>query len=230
MTAMLASVRNLTEARLVAACGVDWIDLKDPARGALGEVDVATISEVSTTLGARFRISATIGDCWETPSVIPARVAASRAAGAAYVKIGAYAHALAPAMLEALDRACRVPAKVIVVCFAEDPPDAEDLARLAATGIVGVMLDTAVKAGPSLRALLSTDALQAFVDRARKLGLLTGLAGRLSLDDIAPLRIHAPDYLGFRGAMCDDAQRTASIDVAKVRALRASIRPFDPDN
>ncbi len=230
MTAMLASVRNLAEARIVADCGVDWIDLKDPARGALGEVDSAIIAEVSGTLGSRFQISATIGDCWETPSAIPMRVAASRAAGAAYVKVGAYAHAPAPAMLEALRRACQAAARVIVVCFAEEPPDAADLARLAATGIVGVMLDTAVKSGPSLRELMSADALQAFVCRSRELGLLTGLAGRLSLDDIAPLRRYAPDYLGFRGAMCNDSERTGSIDVAKVRALRAGIPAFDPDN
>jgi len=230
MTAMLASVRNLVEAQLVADCGVDWIDLKDPSRGALGEVDAATIAEVSRALGARFRISATIGDCWETPSAIPARVAASRAAGAAYVKVGAYARAPAPAILEALRQACQAPAQVIVVCFAEDPPALDDLARLAATGIVGVMLDTAVKAGPSLRELMPAEALQAFVTRARELGLLTGLAGRLGPEDVAPLRRHAPDYLGFRGALCASALRTGSIDVAKVRALRASIRPFEPGN
>ena len=226
MTAMLASVRNLAEAQLVADCGVDWIDLKDPARGALGEVDASTIADVSLALGSRFRISATIGDCWETPSVIPARVATNSAAGAAYVKVGAYARAPAPALLEALALACRTPARVIVVCFAEDPPTLEDLARLATTGIVGVMLDTGVKAGPSLRELMTADALQAFVDRSRELGLLTGLAGRLGPDDVAPLRRHAPDYLGFRGALCARALRTGSIDVARVRALRASIRPM----
>ncbi len=230
MTAMLASVRNLAEAQVVAGCGVDWVDLKDPARGALGEVDATTIAEVAQALGSRFRISATIGDCWATPSVIPQRVAATCAAGAAYVKVGAYAHAPAPALLEALRRACQTPARVIVVCFAEDPPNAADVAHLAATGIVGVMLDTAVKSGPALRELMSADALQAFVAGARELGLVTGLAGRLSRDDIAPLSRHAPDYLGFRGAMCDNALRTGSINVAKVRALRASIPPFERNN
>ena len=36
MTRMLASVATLQEARLAAECGVDIIDLKNPAAGALG--------------------------------------------------------------------------------------------------------------------------------------------------------------------------------------------------
>ena len=38
MTRLLASVRDMAEARLVADCGVPWIDLKEPAAGALGAV------------------------------------------------------------------------------------------------------------------------------------------------------------------------------------------------
>ncbi len=223
MTAMLASVRSLTEAQVVAACGADWIDLKEPTQGALGAVDAAVIREVAAALGERFRISATIGDCWDTPSLIPARVADVAAAGAAYVKIGVYAAAPSGDLLAAIALACAVPAQVIVVCFAEAPPGAAALTRLAATGIAGVMLDTAVKRGPSLRTLMSDAHLQVFVDEARRLGLLTGLAGRLAADDIAPLLAHRPDYLGFRSALCDAAERNGHIDRQRVLEVRARI-------
>lgn len=220
MTALLASVRSLDEARLVAAAGADWIDLKEPAAGALGAVAPETVTAVSAAFGNAHRISATIGDCWDTPSVIPARVATMAAAGAQYVKVGAYAASPLPPLLDALGRASATGAKVIVVCFAERAPQHEDLRRLAATGIVGIMLDTAEKAGPRLSELLPVDALCEFVGTARALGLLTGLAGRLRAADVVPLLQARPDYLGFRGALCRDDARNAQIEPARVDALR----------
>lgn len=221
---MLASVRNLDEARLAAACGVDWLDLKEPGRGALGAVDLPTVTAVAGMFGTGFRISATIGDCWETPEEIPPRVAAMREAGAAYVKVGAFAQAPTPALLAALRTACTPAARVIVVCFAEAPPSARDLEAIAATGIAGAMLDTAHKDGPALRQLMDDSALSAFVTQARRLRLLSGLAGRLAAEDVAPLRALAPDYLGFRGALCDASGRTGLLDERRVRALRRLLR------
>lgn len=220
MTAMLASVRSLAEAEIVARAGVDWIDLKEPAAGALGAVDRAVVRAVAEAHGTRHRISATIGDCWDTPALIPEGVAAMSAAGAQFVKVGAYAASPPPQLLDALRAACAPPARVIVVCFAEAPPTPADVRRLAATGIVGVMLDTALKQGPRLRELLAPDALAAFIAAARACGLLSGLAGRLRADDVTPLRALAPDYLGFRGALCGAGERTAEIDAVRVADIR----------
>lgn len=50
---LLVSVRNLEEARLAAAAGVDFIDLKDPAAGALGALPPAHIAEIVRTLRGR---------------------------------------------------------------------------------------------------------------------------------------------------------------------------------
>ena len=36
-------------------------------------------------------------------------------------------------------------------------------------------------------------------------GLLTGLAGSLEAADVPRLLLLAPDYLGFRGALCDQS-------------------------
>ena len=52
--------------------------------------------------------------------------------------------------------------------------------------------------------------------------MLSGLAGSLGLADIAPLARHAPDYLGFRGALCKDG-RTSTLDPERVRTVRAAI-------
>ena len=223
MTAMLASVRSLAEAAIVADCGVDWIDLKDPGQGALGAVHPSIIAGVAAVHGQSHRISATIGDCWDTPEVIPARVGVAANAGAHYVKIGAFARAPQPRLLAALRTACAMPVRVILVCFAETAPTPDDVQRLAASGIVGIMLDTAEKHGAGLRGLVAPEDLQCFVDAARRLGLVTGLAGRLRADDVAPLLRHAPDYLGFRGALCGAGERTGDIDSQRVIALKQRI-------
>ena len=84
MTALLASGRNLAEAQQVAACGVPWIDLKEPAEGALGAVPLGVVRDVVGQFGATHTVSATIGDCWDNPADIPVRVSVIAQAGVAY--------------------------------------------------------------------------------------------------------------------------------------------------
>ena len=62
MTRMLASVCNLEEAIRILPCGVDIIDIKDPAHGALGAVDPAVLNMIVKTVNNRVITSATIGD------------------------------------------------------------------------------------------------------------------------------------------------------------------------
>jgi dihydroneopterin aldolase len=219
MTAVLASVRNLGEARIVAGCGVPWIDLKEPEAGALGAVALPTITEVAATFGSSHTVSATIGNHWLRPAVIPARVRAVTDAGAHYAKVGLYANAMSPLMIEALRDACAGAARVIAVCFAEAPPDAHDIARLAGLGLAGLMLDTADKSGPGLCGLMSVVALAGFVASVKAHGLLCGLAGKLALADVMPLRALGADYLGFRSALCAAQARTAAVENTAVRAL-----------
>ena len=51
---------------------------------------------------------------------------------------------------------------------------------------------------------------------------MTGLAGSLRLEHVAPLAALGPDYLGFRGALCA-AGRTDRIDPARVREVRQAL-------
>src|ERR1700758_3746331 len=65
MIRMLASVRNLDEARDAAGAGADLIDLKEPGAGALGAVSAPQIARIVHSLRAeypRLPISAAIGD------------------------------------------------------------------------------------------------------------------------------------------------------------------------
>lgn len=221
MSSVLASVRSLAEADIVAACGVPWIDLKEPASGALGAVPGGVIAEVVAAYGASHTVSATIGDCWDEPATIPVRVAEVARTGAHYAKVGLYARDLSDALREALRAATRQGCGVIAVCFAESPPRMADVQLLAALGLAGVMLDTARKAGPGLTELMTLPGVGAFVGAVAEHGLLCGLAGRLTLADVPRLRPLGADYLGFRSALCASENRVAAVSEHAVRALCA---------
>lgn len=224
MTACLASVRSLEEAGIVAAAGVPWIDLKEPAAGALGAVPEAVLHEVAAVWRGRRILSATIGDCWNLPHEIPGRVQAVVDAGLDYAKVGIFAQRPSVALLDALHGACAAGARTIAVCFAESPPDAQDIATLAGCGLAGLMLDTAYKQGPALCELLPTSALQAFVYEVKARNLLCGLAGRLALADVPALLPLGADYLGFRSALCAARGREAAIDSVAAAQVVAMFR------
>jgi uncharacterized protein (UPF0264 family) len=228
MTALLASVRNLEEAHAAVAGGCDWLDLKEPSAGALGAVPLAVAEAVAARHAGQLPVSATIGDCWDTPAVIPGRVAALTAAGVPWVKVGVFASRLADHFTNDLANALRSAVGqargLIAVCFVEDPPSEHAVALLASWGLKGVMLDTAQKTGGGLRQRLSHAQIAAFVTAARRHGLLVGLAGSLSVDDVAPLAALAPDYLGFRGALCEEG-RVSALGETRVRAIKTLLAP-----
>ena len=66
---------------------------------------------------------------------------------------------------------------------------------------------------------LDLNALSGFIGRARRRGLLAGLAGSLRAEDIPVLLPLRPDILGFRGALCAGSDRTASMNADKARAV-----------
>ena len=111
----------------------------------------------------------------------------------------------------------------MLVFFAEFSPLDIDFQRLKHTGIAGVMLDTCEKASGNLREKLDDETLSEFVTDARQAGLITGLAGSLTREDIPPLLRVNPDYLGFRGALCKQHKRNMQIDRVKVAGIRKLI-------
>ena len=223
MNAMLASVRDVNEARLALAGGCEWLDIKEPDAGALGRASATVVCAIVSLTANRVPVSATIGDCWDSPALIAPAVIAMAATGVDYVKVGIRARDVDSATLAALRAASAEGRRVIAVCMAEAPPATRDLAALAAVGVCGVMLDTIDKAGPRLTSLLHADALRAFVAEAHRLNLLAGLAGRLQVADIARLHDCGADYLGFRSALCAAGERRAGLDAQAFAEVRAAL-------
>ena len=223
MTALLASVSDAREARLAMRGGADIIDLKDPAKGALGAVSAETQRSVVRLVDGQRPVSATIGDLPMAAPVIAAAIEATAANGVDLVKVGLFERYPGPDILNALAAAGQAGIHLIAVLFADQYSPLHLLEPLRRAACAGVMLDTADKTGGSLTAHLERDALAAFVQTGKRLGLLTGLAGSLRAADIRPLVQLGPDYLGFRGALCAGDTRTSGLSEAAVADIRAQL-------
>ncbi|TIO05693.1 (5-formylfuran-3-yl)methyl phosphate synthase [Mesorhizobium sp.] len=219
MTRMLASVTGVDEAKIALSGGADIIDLKDPKAGALGAVSTQTLRRTISAIAGRAPVSAVCGDLPMEPETIRAKAEEIAATGVDYVKIGFFPSANAVACAEALEPlAART--KLIAVLFADLAPDFELLPMLAKHRFHGAMVDTANKANGRLLDHLPPEQIPGFVDRAKSLGLMVGLSGSLEAPDIPRLLPFAPDFLGFRGALCGHSGRTGSISAEAVSQIR----------
>ncbi len=223
MTKMLASVTDLDEALMALEAQVDIIDLKQPARGALGALDAASVAGITAALGRRCPVSATVGDLPMQAGILVDAVANMAATGVDYVKMGVFAGGEPLAVINALSPLAQQGVRLIAVLFADQQPDWGLLPALKAAHFTGVMLDTADKGQGSLTALMSHAETRRFVGLAQGLGLFCGLAGSLRREDLADLLPMQPDYLGFRGALCTSALRTGQLDRDAITQLRRAM-------
>lgn len=227
MTKLLTSVRNLAEAKIAKAGGSDWLDLKEPNDGALGAVPIADIVEItnwSKQFDAPLPISATIGDRWADIQSIPQAVSVVSDSGVDFIKIGIYADSPSPALLAVLAESIQIHSNLIVLCFAERPPPIEAIHSILDLGVAGMMLDTAVKGSGRLTEKMTMLSLQTFTETVKKSNKLCGLAGSLTVHDIALLVTFGVDYLGFRGALCRRAERVADISLDRVQLISDELR------
>ena len=156
------------------------------------------------------------------PQTILAAVTAMAATGVDFVKIGLFPDAATPDCIRALaPLAART--RLIGVLFADLQPDIELMALMAASGFSGAMLDTARKGQGRLPDHMDMPSLAKFTDTCRHHALLSGLAGSLEAPDVPRLLQLAPDYLGFRGALCQQHNRKAGLDPQAFGLIRALI-------
>jgi len=219
MTLMLASVANPAEAEAVWVGGADIIDLKDPTKGALGALDADVAAGIVRSVGKRRPVSAAAGASLGAPWAVVDAVAAMAATGVDYVKVGFSADKAGADCVRALaPHASNT--KLVGVLFADGAPDLDMLALMAKNGFAGAMLDTAKKGAGRLLDHMGIAALDRFIDRCRENGLTSGLAGSLEAPDVPRLLPLQPDYLGFRGSLCQGRAREGAIDAASVRLIR----------
>ena len=219
MTGMLASVNSIAEAVLVFNAQVDVIDLKQPERGALGALDTDVVRQIVLEIAGRCPVSATVGDLPMQPELVFNVVTAMAHTGVDYVKIGFFPDGDWYATVEKLAQLTPQTA-LIAVLFADTQPDFAIITALQQAGFAGVMLDTMDKHKGSLTQVMTHTDIAQFVALAKSHSLLCGLAGSLRLTDIATLIPYQADYLGFRGALCEQHQRTGQLNQQAIAQIK----------
>jgi uncharacterized protein (UPF0264 family) len=207
----LVSVRSVEEALLAADAGVTLIDGKEPRDGALGALPHDVLARIVEALrGRAVELSATIGDA---PRDVGHAVRRTAECGADVVKVGV-------ASIAALRDLERLPQRIVPVLLVDGGLDAALLDE-ALERFPTLMLDTVDKRR-GLFDHVPPARLQRVVARAQAASRHIGLAGALRLADAPRLRDLAPDFAGFRSAVCD-GDRGGAMSAARLRALLAAL-------
>jgi len=229
----LASVRNGMEASMVASMGVDIIDMKEPSKGALGAPSVALCRSVWRAWGGRKTLSVAAGDYHlsSVESSLPLVYSLART-GVDVVKVGMRLHESPDDVAwdeASYDRCFSVwrdavdgHARWACVLFADDRGFRRLWRRVVpkafAYGCYALVVDTANKTGLSLPRYLSCGEMRDITHCVRACGGVSILAGSLHFSDIAPCGDSSPDYLGFRGLLCEGG-RMGVLSMARLRRV-----------
>ncbi len=219
----LASIKSLSEAKILIDALPSLIDLKNPSAGALGALETTEVTKIVAWVKQNnlpSQTSATIGDLPMQADIIIPKLQAMAATGVDYLKIGLFPEAgLIQCLLDLTPTLHTLNTPVIAVLFADRYPVDVDLARLKQAGFQGAMIDTAIKNGQGLLHHWDKDQLAHFIKAAHRQSLLCGLAGALTLNDIEHLQPLGADYLGFRSALCDANIRTDSLNPQLIKHI-----------
>jgi uncharacterized protein (UPF0264 family) len=232
---LLVSVRSALEVKAALSGGADIVDAKEPARGSLGAVSAETLSEIMSCVPPTKAFSVALGDV-STVDEVEATLASvhlSKRTAPTFLKLGFAGGRSAERVRPLLNAAVQTAAHahlspgIVAVAYADNERANSISPNLLLTlanqaGVAGVLLDTYVKDGRGLLDWWKRTPLKAWVSEARTHGLMTALAGALSLADVDAIRAIGPDVIGFRGAACDGG-RSGRVSVERVRLLRREV-------
>ncbi len=220
---LLVSVRDAAEAAAAlagGAGGADIIDVKEPARGALGRADVAVVREIIACVAGRTPVTC----AWGELSELDVNCLPDCPAEVAHSKVG-LAHAGTDWRHRLHQCWAKAPAPV-AVAYADaarvGAPGWREVLRFALTEsrCAGLLIDTAIKDGQRLFDHLDDDAaLQRASMELRATGRFLALAG--SLDEAGCQRAVdcGADIVAVRGLVCEQGDRQARITTTRVRQV-----------
>ena len=215
MTQLLISVKNLEEAKLAFAAGVDIIDLKDPNEGALGALDLTLTKQIVQQVKGEAIVSATVGELHACIEALVTDIQSRADVGIDIVKIAMSGLFMQDRFFDEITPLTKKGIKLVAVFFADDATDLDILPKLKNAGFYGAMLDTRNKRKTLLQ-VQSLQALHLFTQQCRYSKLRSGLAGSLQPQHIDLLKELNPTYLGFRGGVCENAQRKSNLNDSKM--------------
>jgi uncharacterized protein (UPF0264 family) len=226
MTQLLVSVRDADEATTALVSGAHLIDVKEPQRGSLGAADLETVEAIVRVVNERVSVSVALGELLEIDATAFARVPR----GVRYAKVGLAGCAnvcdWAAHWQQCLEH---LPSDVIPVAvvyadqMAAAAPPAHSIIREAARLHCGaVLVDTWQKRAGNLLDHWSVQQVHEFVSDVGSQGMLSVVAGSLTIASLGTILPTRPDVIAVRGAACQ-GDRTGKIVGMKVEQLRAML-------
>ena len=227
---LLVSVRDVSEASVALAAGVDVLDVKEPSRGALAAASVEVwegVAELVSRFNSAPPLSAALGEPDEA-----IRSAHELPRGYGYAKAGpsgcrtvAGLHELWSAVRQSLP----IETALVAVAYADHagadslPPEVI-LREAIAAGLRHLLIDTFAKDGTSTPEHVSMSRLGGLIREARGRGVWVAVAGSLRIDQLATFEACGvrPDCFGVRGDVCIGA-RDRRISPERVRRWRAEL-------
>ena len=222
MTRLLVSVRSGDEAQAALDGGADLIDVKEPARGALGAADTAIWREVSEVVHGRTPTSVALGELVDGGHL----ARSDKLAEFDFVKIGlAGCGRLVDWPSRWRDCLGSLPgsATPVAVVYADwraaRAPAPDDVIEQAARMRCGaVLFDTFEKTRGHLLDHLDLEELDRLSTIVRRHAARVVLAGSLHVRSIPKVLHLRPDYVAVRGAACRHG-RSGQVDPLLVREL-----------
>lgn len=224
MTSFLASVKNISEATLASTIDIDILDLKNVNDGALGFVGMDIISEAKKLLSENI-LSATMGnDINPNNDININNLKMVVEEKINYLKIGMFDRKYLSEHQMILENINFKNTKPICVMFADQGFDLTSVEKIIDMGYQGIMIDTYSKNNKSLLDLLSHKEIIDFLKLVKANNLISGLSGSLKLKHIPILKKLRPDFLGFRGQLCDKTKARYKFDINLAEEVSKSIK------
>jgi hypothetical protein len=218
---LLVSPKNLQEAKTTISAGVDYIDCKNPVEGSLGANFPWIIKQMKNIIPKNngTKLSAAIGDFPYLPGTASLAALGAATSGADIIKVGLKGpknEQEGIALMEKVVKAVKQhdPTKLVVAAGYADysrmdsSPEFLSIPSIAAKSNADIaMLDTYIKDNKNLFDFLDINQLKTFNNKAKEYNLQVALAGRLSLEDIDPIKEISPDLIGVRSVVCEGFDR-----------------------
>ncbi len=218
---------------MAVGAGVDWIDLKNPTAGPLGRPDLDIATDFATCMQqAPDRYWSIAGGelkAWDTH----ADTDFCRILGAnGYIKWALAGCGKDNSWRERLSSILTVlahPNQGILVHYADylecDAPTWESVLSAASDlGLRNVLIDTAIKDGRGLMKHIPLESLKEHLVHARSMGLEVAIAGALRLEQLALGTELGAAWVGVRGAVCSNSDRTSPFCMEKLQQAVAIVR------
>jgi uncharacterized protein (UPF0264 family) len=224
-TGLLVSARSVAEARLVLQHDNVWLDLKEPSAGSLGRPSIETIEDfLSLTHSNPAPSSIAAGELFQWTDDLSATLAA-KLPPHCFIKFGlsnakpGWANTLAQ-----IGKTLQRRQQMILVHYADwqaaQCPDWIQTLRTAEMlDCRYVLVDTYDKSNGGLLDHLSIERLESMIQIANAKNLAVALAGSLQANQLASLMNVGAAWLGFRGAVCENQERTSTLCKNKLQSL-----------